>query len=156
MATSKIPAIKAYLVDTLLPSVVPTGVSVFWGLPLGYTERDLVIVADGLVTNEFPNYGSSSSSRNLQERGQIVIVIKSYRPLGDGGQRAATVRAFEIHDSIRDHFKATPNETLGGLVIFSSVVETSLIEDDESVDDDELNEGRLAVVTATLSFQGRS
>lgn len=150
--TSKIPQIKAYLVDTLLPAVVPEGVSVFWGLAHGFTERDQVLVTDATASSDFPKYGSN---RTVEERGQIVFVIKAYRPT-EGGQREATERAFEIHDAIRDHFRTNPNENLGGLVIFASITESTLVEDDESVDEDELAESRLSVVTATLTFQGRS
>jgi len=150
--TSKIPQIKAYLVDTLLPAVVPEGVSVFWGLAHGYTERDQVLVTDATASSDFPKFGSS---RTVEERGAVVLVIKAYRPTEDG-QREATTRAFEIHDAIRDHFRTNPNENLGGLVIFASITESTLVEDDESVDEDELAEGRLSVVTATLTFQGRS
>lgn len=150
--TSKLPLIKAYLVDTLLPAVVPSGVTVYWGLGHGYTEDDSVSVVDGVYASEFPHYGTP---RTVEERGQVELVIKAYER-GADGQRAATERAFVIHDAIRDHFKTAPNEKLGGLVIMSSITDTSLIEDDESVDEDELAAGRLAVVTATLSFQGRS
>ena len=71
-------------------------------------------------------------------------------------RREATERAFEIHDAIRDHFRSNPNENLGGLVIMASITDTALLEDDESVDEDDLAAGRLAVVTATLTFRGRS
>lgn len=150
--TSKIPQIKGYLVDTLLPSVVPSGVSVFWGVAHGYTEDDAVLVTDASVTSDFPTYGTT---RTVQERGSVVIVIKAYRSTPDG-QREATERAFEIHDAIRDHFKTNPNETLGGLVIRASITEATLTEDDESVDEDMLAAGRLAVIVADMAFQGRS
>lgn len=150
--TSKIPQIKAYLVDTLLPAVVPYGTSVFWGLAYGYAERDQVLVTDATASSDFPKYGAN---RTVEERGAVVLVIKAFRPTEDG-QREATTRAFEIHDAIRDHFRTNPNENLGGLVIMASITETSLVEDDDGVDDDELAAGRLALVTATLSFQGRS
>lgn len=157
--TSKIPLIKAYLVDTLLPDVLApveafsgTGVTVFWGIAHGYTDRDSVLVTDAVVEQEFPHY---AKTRTIEETGQIVLVIKAYRPTPDG-QREATERAFEIHDAIRDHFRSNPNENLGGLVIMASITDTALLEDDESVDEDDLAAGRLAVVTATLTFRGRS
>lgn len=151
-AKSKIPQIKAYLVDTALPAAVPAEVSIFWGVGQGYTEDDCVLVTDGQAESEFKCYGTN---RTVEERGSVLLVIKSFRPTPDG-QREATERAFEIHDAIRDFLRTSPNESLGGLVTMASITDTVLLEDDESVGKDELAAGRLAVLTVTLTFQGRS
>ena len=150
--SSLIPLVKAHLVDVLLPAVLPADVTVYYGLGYGGTDRDVVMVTDAQTDSEFPCYGTT---RKIEERGQVAVVFKSYRPT-EQGQREATERAFALHDLVRDHFRAAPNETLGGAVRMASITSTELVEDDETVDEDDLAAGRLAVVVAVLSFTGRT
>lgn len=142
-----IPAAKAYLVDTLLPAVVPAA-QAFYGIPAGYEAPDIICVMDARVEATQPVYGTT---RPIEEEGSIDILISCYR--AGGTQREATEAAFALHDAIRNHFKTSPNENLGGAVRTAGVTAAELFEDD---DPEAIADGRLAQINVTIGFRARN
>lgn len=147
---TSIPAIKAYLVDTLLPSLFSADVAVFYGLPVGYQPADIVAVLDGRAEATQPVFGTT---RPIEERGSVDILISSFRGGGPEAQRLATEAAFALHDTLRDYFKTAPHENLGGAVRTAGISAVELLEDDDA---EAVKDGRLAQLNLTLSFQARN
>lgn len=147
-----IPAVKAYLVDTLLPAVVPTAAAIYYGLPPDTHEGVVIAVRDAEAEFTQPVYGTT---RPIEEEGHIVLTIISYAQ-GPTSQRAATEAAFAAHTAIRNHFKSSPNENLGGTVRTAGITSAQLLEDDEEVDPELLAVGRQAQINALLSFRARN
>lgn len=144
---SAVPQAKSYLVGTLLPSLFPTAV-VSYGLPDGYDDADLICVTNAREVDTQPVYGTT---RPVEERGEIDLLISCYR--AGGTQQQATEAAYAIRDSLRSHFRTSPNERLGGAVRAAAVTAAELFEDD---DPDAIADGRLAQLNVTISFQART
>lgn len=146
--THSVPACKRYLYDTVLPELFP-GVQVFYSLPGTFEEADMILLGGAVSTSELPVMGSSHRVEDLIEQ---TIVISCFRRGGPEAQIEATESAYEYFEALRDHFRTSTKETLGGNCIWARITGHELVEDE---DPEDTEDGRLSQVTVTITIRAR-
>lgn len=143
-------AVKAALVDTVLPSLYP-GVQVTWGIPVVHQEADIISVLDGSSTIDI-----ETASRYLDEDASLMIRVSCSRAGGDEAQRAASEAALAYLATLATYVQTRPNETLGGVCRWARVTAYALTEDGDDRQDDDPAPSRLAEIIATLTIRART
>ena len=146
---SSVPAIKGYLVDTVLPTLFPAPALITYGMPGTFEPNDIVTVGNVRVTNSDPVMGNQ---RRVEELIEVSILLSCYRAGGPAAQRTATEAVYGMYSALRDYFRTSPNETLGGSVRTSRVTSHELFEDD---DPDAVKNGRLSQIEVVLTINAR-
>jgi hypothetical protein len=146
---SAVPGIKRYLFETVLPGLFPAPTLITYGIPGTFEADDIVTVGNARVTNDVPVMGSQ---RRTEELIELTVLISCYRAGGPGAQLTATEAAYAIYTALRDHFRVTGNETLGGACREARVTSHELSEDD---DPDDITNGRLSQIEAVITLKAR-
>jgi hypothetical protein len=145
MAASSIPAVKAALVSTVLPTVYPAA-QVAYGVPSSFQAPDIVSVGSARVTSTQAVLGTQ---RPRREAAEVDVVLSVFRA-GADTQQAATEAAFAMLDALVTYLQGAGNESLGGACSRAWVSSYDL---EESDDPDLLERGRYASLLVTLTVQ---
>jgi hypothetical protein len=147
---SAVPAAKAYLVGTLLPSLFSSPILIAYGYPSVDVPQDIIVVGNARTAASMPVMGTT---RPYEEAIELDILFSSSRKGGQDQQQVATEAAFALFNTFRDYFKTNPNQTLGGAVRQARVVSYQLTEDGP---DDEVMDSRLAQIASVLLINTRN
>ena len=153
--TSAVPALKLALRDLLRGLYYDAQVT--YGPPTNLADR-MAAVGNASVEHERPTAGGPSRSR---EEVAAIEVILSCASAGDSGtgpyddtQQAATEAAYEMLDTLVEHFRDRTAQTLGGACRDANVSAHELAEY-TTTDPDGFVTGRVGEITATITCRTR-
>ncbi len=147
--SSAVPGIKRYLFETVLPTLFPAPALITYGIPGSFEADDIITVGNARVTDGVPVMGSA---RRTEELIELTVLISCYRAGGPEAQIVATEAAYALYTTLRDHFRGTGNETLGGACREARVTSHELSEDD---DPNDITSGRLSQIEAVVTLKAR-
>jgi hypothetical protein len=150
---SAVPAVKAYLVKTVLPALFPPPVLASYGAP-GIDQPDIIVGVGNAETEiERP---AAATSRPREEVTTLTVIFSVFAGGDETVQELVTETAFAMLGTFADYFKTKPNETLGGACREAWVSSYTL---DEAVatapNDTTVITGRVAEITAVLTVKAR-
>jgi hypothetical protein len=151
---SAVPAVKAQLVTTVLPTLFPSPVLVSYGPP-GAHQPDVIIgVGNAEVEIERP---VAATSRPREEVFTLNVVFSVFSGGDETVQQAVTEQAFTMLSAFADYFKTKPNETLGG-TCREAWVSSYVLDESEALappEDGGGVSGRVAEITTVLTVKSR-
>lgn len=146
------PRVKAALVEVLTALLeTPNGdLVVTYGLPGQRQPAEIVAVLGQRTQIERPTVGTSRSREDIVA---TEIRVSVYLPGDESIQKTVTERAWTIVDSIAQHFRSRPNETLSGACRDAWVSSADAAED--VVRDQDVVEGCVCEIAVTVTSLAR-